>query len=88
MDLCLSVMKENKYRLGVLDEDQSDIDDLRIFFENDFIIEVIELSDNQDAIINRVFEANLDAIAIDYKLMEHNTKIGFNGDLIYNLKVG
>lgn len=77
-------MEEIKYKLGILDEYQDDIDDFLYFFENDFKIKIIELSENQDEIINNILEANLDAIAIDYKLMEHNTKIGFNGDVIYN----
>ena len=77
-------MEETKYKLGILDEYQGDIDDLLLFFENDFEMKVIELSNKQDKVINNILEANLDAIAIDYKLMEHNTKIGFNGDVIYN----
>ncbi|CAN2044251.1 putative Response regulatory domain-containing protein [Candidatus Magnetomoraceae bacterium gMMP-1] len=77
-------MEKTKYKLGILDEYQDDIDDFLLFFENDFEVEIIELSENQDEIIKKILEANLDAIAIDYKLMEHNTKIGFNGDVIYN----
>ncbi len=77
-------MKETNYKLGLLDEYQDDIDDLLHFFENDFEVIIIELTENQDEIINSILEANLDAIAIDYKLMEHNTQIGLNGDVIYN----
>ena len=77
-------MDEPKFKLGILDEYQDDIDDFLLFFENDFEIKIVEISENQDEIINRIIEANLDAIAIDYKLMEHNTTIRFNGDVIYN----
>ena len=77
-------MEELKFKLGILDEYQDDIDDFLHFFENDFEIVIIEPFDNQDEIIQKILDADLDAIAIDYKLMEHNTNISFNGDVIYN----
>ena len=77
-------MEELKFKLGILDEYQDDIDDFLHFFDNDFEIKIIELSESQDEIIYKILDTDLDAIAIDYKLMEHNTKIGFNGDVIYN----
>jgi len=51
-------MSESKYKLGILDEYQSDVDDFHVFFENDFITEAIELSENEDEIINNILEAS------------------------------
>jgi hypothetical protein len=77
-------MEKKKYRLGILDEYQGDIDDFLHFFEDDFDVEVLELFQDQDMVIKNILEAKLDALAIDFKLMEYNTTIGFNGDAIYN----
>ncbi len=77
-------MDKIKFKLGIIDEYQDDIDDFKIFFENDFEIVEIELKDTVEDIVNEIVQAKLDAVAIDYKLTEHNSKMQFNGNEIFN----
>lgn len=80
-------MNEIKFKLGIIDEYQDDIDDFKIFFENDFNIVEIELKNSVEEIINSIIQAEIDAVAIDYKLTEHNREIAFNGNEIFNYLV-
>lgn len=71
-----------KYRLGIVDESEKDRICSIAFFEDEF--ECIEISldvNNEDELIDKIIENNLDAVAIDYKLIDH-PKLGFNGDIV------
>ncbi len=72
-----------KYKLGVVDEQQDDIDDFFSFFEDEFDTIKIELEPKPEAVVNNIIEANVDAVAIDYKLMEHNSSVEFNGNALF-----
>lgn len=69
-----------KYRIAIIDELQDDIDDFFAFFEDDFDVVEIELVDNKEKMIQNIFDAKVDAVAFDYKLMEHNSNISFDGN--------
>jgi len=71
-----------KYRLGIIDESEKDRTKSIAFFEDDF--ECVELSldvENEEDLINQVIEKQLDAVAIDYKLIDH-PKLDFNGNIV------
>jgi hypothetical protein len=71
-----------KYRLGIIDESEKDRTKSLAFFEDDF--DCIEISldvDNEDELISQVIENKLDAVAIDYKLIDH-PRLDFNGNIV------
>lgn len=73
-----------KYKLGIIDETEKDRIKNLAFFEDDF--ECIELSldvNNEQELINQVIEQELDAVAIDYKLVD-DPRLSFNGDSVLN----
>jgi len=68
-----------KYRIAIIDEFEDDIDDFFAFFEDDFDIVEIELVDDKPTIIKSIFEKKVDIVAFDYKLMEHDSNVSFDG---------
>jgi hypothetical protein len=73
-----------KYKLGIIDETEKDRIKNLAFFEDDF--ECIELSldvNNEKELIDQVIENELDAVAIDYKLVD-DPRLSFNGDSVLN----
>jgi len=73
-----------KYKLGIIDETEKDRIKNLAFFEDDF--ECVELSldvSNENELINQIIENELDAVAIDYKLVD-DPKLSFNGDSVLN----
>jgi len=73
-----------KYKLGIVDETEKDRIKNLAFFEDEF--ECIELSldvSNEDELINQIIENELDAVAIDYKLVD-DPRLSFNGDSVLN----
>lgn len=73
-----------KYKLGIIDETEKDRIKNLAFFEDDF--ECIELSldvSNEDELINQIIENKLDAVAIDFKLVD-DPRLSFNGDSVLN----
>lgn len=73
-----------KYKLGIIDEARKDRMKNLAFFGDDF--ECIELSldvNNEQELINQVIEQELDAVAIDYKLVD-DPRLSFNGDSVLN----
>ncbi len=73
-----------KYKLGIIDESEDDRMSTLSFFEDDF--ECFEISlevDSSDEIIQQILDNNLDAVAIDYKLIDH-PRLGFNGNFLFN----
>lgn len=71
-----------KYRLGIVDESEKDRIKSIAFFEDEFeCVEVPLEVENEDELIDKIIENNLDAVAIDYKLIDH-PKLAFNGNLV------
>lgn len=71
-----------KYRLGIIDESEKDRTKSIAFFDDYF--ECVELSldvESEDELINQVIENQLDAVAIDYKLVDH-PNLDFNGNIV------
>jgi|JI10StandDraft_1071094.scaffolds.fasta_scaffold00328_48 DNA-binding NarL/FixJ family response regulator len=70
------------YNLLVIDEQQSEIEQIENFFElaDDFeIFGLIEVQ-NLDGLYDYIFEKKIDVVVFDYKLMEHNSNFQMNGD--------
>lgn len=71
-----------RYRLGIVDESVKDRTKSIAFFEDDF--DCIEISldvQNEDELIDKILENHLDAVAIDYKLIDH-PNLNFNGNIV------
>jgi hypothetical protein len=71
-----------KYRLGIIDESEKDRMKSIAFFEDEFeCIEVPLEVENEDELIDKIINYKLDAVAIDYKLIDH-PKLDFNGNIV------
>ena len=76
-------MSKIKYTLGIVDEEQTELNRLHNFFENDFNVEEINKFKSIDNLVSYIKSEGIDALAIDYRLKEHNTKFNVNGDVIF-----
>ncbi|GEM_PF-1838681 len=72
-----------KYTLGILDEEESEIEVIRACFEDDFNIIAIPTISSIDDLINTIKEDKIDVLSIDYKLKDHNSEIPHNGDYFF-----
>lgn len=72
-------MNKGKLRLGIIDEKEDDVKDFFRFFEEDFDPIEIELVNNKQEIVQNIIDTQVDAVVIDYKLMEYSS-LTFNGD--------
>jgi hypothetical protein len=76
-------MKQTRYTIAIIDEEQKERDKFIRFFEDDFnVVEITKLS-NSNELLRNVFEKQIDAVAIDYKLKEHGSKFKTNGDSLF-----
>jgi len=73
-------MSKEQYRLAILDEEQSERDDFFNYFELDFDCIALDPMTDIDELISTIRTEKIDAIAIDYKLMDHDSSFKFNGD--------
>ncbi|KNB62257.1 hypothetical protein [Chryseobacterium sp. Hurlbut01] len=74
-------MKE--YTLGILDEEETEIEVIETCFENEFNIITISSINSVDDLINIIKEEKIDVLSIDYKLKDHNSNIPYNGDYFF-----
>lgn len=74
-------MDKERFKLGIIDEDKSEVEEFFRFFEEVFEPIEIELSNDKQEIIQNIIDAQVDAVVIDYKLMEHGgSSLTFNGN--------
>jgi len=72
---------ENNFCIAILDEEQKERDDFENYFEeNGFICLTLHDISTIDELINAIRSEKIDAVAIDYKLMDHNSSFEHNGD--------
>lgn len=73
-----------KYTLGILDEEESEVEVIEACFEDDFNISKITSISTIEDLIQIIKQEKIDVISIDYKLRDHNSDIPFNGDYFFN----
>lgn len=74
-------MDQEKYKLGIIDEQQAEVEEFFRFFEDFFEPIEIELVNDKQRIIQNIIATQVDAVVIDYKLMEHShPPVNFNGN--------
>jgi len=74
-------MDKERFKLGIIDEDESEVEEFFRFFEEVFEPIEIELVNDKQEIIQNIIDAQVDAVVIDYKLMEHGgSSLTFNGN--------
>jgi DNA-binding NarL/FixJ family response regulator len=79
-------MEDTKYRLGIVDEYERDIDKFHQFFEDDFEVVEITLAPTAEETVQNIIDSHVDAVAIDYKLKEYNqVEINYLGNTVYDL---
>jgi hypothetical protein len=74
-------MDKKRFKLGIIDEDESEVEEFFRFFEEVFEPIKIELVNDKQGIIQHIIDKQVDAVVIDYKLMEHgSSSLTFNGN--------
>ncbi|MGZ4055280.1 MAG: hypothetical protein ACXVPU_03195 [Bacteroidia bacterium] len=76
-------MANIKYTIAIMDEEQKERNRFINFFEDDFNVIEIPFAATVDKLIEIIKSDKIDAIAIDYKLREHNSKFKENGDVYF-----
>jgi Skp family chaperone for outer membrane proteins len=78
-------MRDEKYKIGYIDEDEADVDKFKRFARNDFVINAFDLDMNTtlNSLFQDVLKSEVSALVIDYRLRETNI-IKFNGDEVVN----
>ncbi len=80
-------MDKERFKLGIIDEDESEVEEFFRFFGEVFEPIKIELVNDKQEIIQTIIDEQVDAVVIDYKLMEHGASLTFNGnELLQELK--
>lgn len=75
--------RNSRYTIAILDEEKKERNRLMNFFENKFDVKEITKFDSIDSLISFIKAENIDALAIDYRLKEHNHRFLVNGDVIF-----
>ena len=73
-----------EYTLGVLDEEEEQIELIETIFENDFNIVRINSISSIDDLLDVIKSEKINVLAIDYKLKDHDSGFSFNGDYFFN----
>jgi hypothetical protein len=75
--------KKVNYTIAILDEEARERDRFSTFLEKDFTVVEIPFVSSVDALIGKIKELEVDAIAIDYKLKDHDSRFKENGDFFF-----
>ncbi|MEJ7829895.1 MAG: hypothetical protein WKF91_16930, partial [Segetibacter sp.] len=76
-------MKKVKFKIAIMDEEAKERGKLLNFFEKDFDVYEISVVKSIEDLIEIIKTEKIDAIAIDYKLKEHQSKFLENGDFYF-----
>lgn len=72
-----------KYTIAIIDEEEEQRNQFQFVFEKTFNVVQISTFDSIDKLIDQVRSENIDAIAIDFRLTEHNSSFNVNGDYLF-----
>jgi hypothetical protein len=75
--------KKARYTIAILDEEAKERNRFIKFLESEFIVIPIPFIPSIDALISKIKELEIEAIAIDYKLKDHGSKFKENGDFFF-----
>lgn len=74
---------EEKYLIGIIDNDKSNLHELQNIFDDDFSSVAIDLKNNLDEFIeitiNRIIKEGIRAVIIDFSLSDNTSERSFNG---------
>lgn len=72
-----------KYTIAIIDEEQEQREQFDFVFGKKFNVFEIDTFDSIDNLINTIKSESIDAVAIDFRLTEHNTSFKDNGDFFF-----
>ncbi len=76
-------MANPKYTIGIIDEERSERHRLMNFFDDSFNVKEIKKFNTTGDLVSLIKSENIDVLAIDYKLKDHNNNFKQNGNLIF-----
>jgi hypothetical protein len=71
------------YTIAIMDEEAKERNHFINFFEDSFTVIEIPFVSSVDELIEKIKSDQIDAIAIDYKLKDHNSRFKENGDYFF-----
>jgi hypothetical protein len=71
------------YTIAIMDEEAKERNHFINFFEDSFTVIEIPFVSSVDELIEKIKSDKIDAIAIDYKLKDHNSRFKENGDYFF-----
>ncbi|MCW3105132.1 MAG: hypothetical protein JWO09_3572 [Bacteroidetes bacterium] len=75
--------KKSNYTIAILDEEALERGRFVKFLKDEFTIVQIPFASSVDDLISKIKELGVDAIAIDYKLKDHDSRFKENGDFFF-----
>ena len=76
-------MDDERYLIAILDEEETEREAFLTYFEGQFDCIELPTMSNIDELVDIIRSEKIDAIAIDYKLMDHNSSFKYNGDYFF-----
>lgn len=72
-----------KYTIAIIDEEEKQRNDFEFVFAKKFNVIKIESFETIEELIGLIKSENIDAVAIDYRLKEHNSSFSDDGDFFF-----
>lgn len=72
-----------KYTIAIIDEEEDQRNQFEFVFEKIFNVVKIESFNSTEDLISLIKSESIDAVAIDYRLTEHNSSFRDNGDFFF-----
>ena len=72
-----------KYTIAIIDEESEQRNQFEFVFEKEFNVFQIAEYDTIENLIDTIKSEKIDAVAIDYRLTEHNSSFSDNGDFFF-----
>lgn len=72
-----------KYTIAIIDEEEDQRDQFEFVFDKSFNVIKISTYDTIENLIGLIKSESIDAVAIDYRLTEHNSSFNDNGDFFF-----
>lgn len=76
-----------KYTIAIIDEEEDQRNQFEFVFEKIFNVVKIESFNSTEDLIALIKSESIDAVAIDYRLTEHNSSFRDNGDFFLRKSV-
>lgn len=76
-------MNMKDYTIAIIDEEQEQRNQFEFVFSKVFNVVQIDSIVSIENLVNQIISENIDAVAIDYRLTEHNSSFHQNGDILF-----